>query len=167
MQPLVFTMFTDAVRSLRLLSGAMGSAEIDQAEMARRAGKDFLTVTELADTLVRRENMSFRVAHSLVGQVVRACGRGDDPSTIARALLALHPDLKLAPAEIEQALDPVHFVSIRNIVGGPAPERTSEALVEALSQQREIETWIQAKTTLLDHAQARLRQGWPVSPEGV
>jgi argininosuccinate lyase len=159
LQPLVFTMFTDAVRSLRLLSGAMGSAEIDQAEMARRAGKDFLTVTELADTLVRRENMSFRVAHSLVGQVVRACGRDDDPSTIARALLALHPDLKLAPAEIEQALDPVHFVSIRNIVGGPAPERTSEALVEALSQQREIETWIQAKTTLLDHAQARLRQG--------
>ena len=33
----------------------MRTAEVDRAELARRAGKDFLTVTELADTLVRRE----------------------------------------------------------------------------------------------------------------
>jgi argininosuccinate lyase len=151
-------MFTDAMRALRLLSGAMESVEIDPAEMARRAAKDFLTVTELADTLVRREKMSFREAHALVGQVVRACGRDDSPSAITAALLALRPSLRLAPEEIKQALDPVHFVRIRNIVGGPAPERTAEALAQALSEQREIDTWIDAKTTLLDDAQAGLRQ---------
>jgi argininosuccinate lyase len=158
LHPLVSTMFTDAVRALRLLSGALGSVEIDRAEMGRRAGKDFLTVTELADTLVRREKMSFREAHALVGQVVRACGRDDHPSTIAASLLALRPSLGLAPEEIEQALDPGHFIRIRNIVGGPAPERTAEALEQALSGQREIDTWIETKTALLDHAQANLRQ---------
>jgi len=151
-------MFTDAVRALKLLSGAIQSVEIQHAEMARRAGKDFLTVTELADTLVRRAGMSFREAHALVGQVVRACGRDDDPSTISAALLALRPSLRLAPEEIERALDPDHFVRIRDIVGGPAPVRAAKALEQALSQQREIEQWIEAKTTLLDDAQARLRQ---------
>jgi argininosuccinate lyase len=158
LHPLVSTMFTDAMRALRLLSGAMGSVEIDQVEMARRAGKDFLTVTELADTLVRREKMTFREAHAVVGQVVRACGRDDSPSAILAALFALRPSLRLAPEEIEQALDPVHFIAIRNIVGGPAPERTAEALAQALSEQREIDAWIEAKSTLLDAAQAGLRQ---------
>ena len=158
LQPLVVCMFTDAIRPLRLLSGAMSSVHIDHAEMARRAGKDFLTVTELADTLVRRERMSFREAHALVAQVVRACGRDDNPSTIAAELRALRPSLRTTPEEIEQALDPSHFVRIRNIVGGPAPERTAEALQQAWSQQREIDAWIEAKTRLLDQAQAQLRQ---------
>jgi argininosuccinate lyase len=158
LQPLVFTMFTDAVRALKLLAGAMRTAEVDRAELARRAGKDFLTVTELADTLVRREGMSFREAHALVAQVVHACGRDDRSSTIAAALLRLHPSLRLTREEIEQALDPEHFVRIRNIVGGPASQRTAEALAQASSQQREIETWIETKTALLDNAQTRLRQ---------
>ena len=50
LQPLVFTMFADA-RALRLLAGVC-AAEVDR-ELAR-AAPDFLTVTELADTLVRR-----------------------------------------------------------------------------------------------------------------
>ena len=158
LQPLVFTMFTDAVRSLKLLSGAMRSVDIDRVELARRAGRDFLTVTELADTLVRREGMSFREAHALVAQTVRACGLDDDPSTIAAALLTLRPSLQLTRKEIDQALDPVHFVRIRNIVGGPAPERTAEALAQASSEQREIEAWIEAKNALLDDAESRLRQ---------
>ncbi len=158
LQPLVFTMFADAVRALKLLSGAMRTVEVDRAELKRRAAKDFLTVTELADTLVRREGMSFREAHGLLGQVVRACGDDDNPRTIAAALLRLRPSLRLAPEEIEQALDPAHFIRIRNIVGGPAPGRAAEALTQAVSKQREIESWIESKTALLDHARTRLRQ---------
>src|SRR5262249_55558009 len=50
LQPLVFTMFADARRSLALLTGAVTSAEVDVALLRKRASKDFLTVTELADT---------------------------------------------------------------------------------------------------------------------
>ena len=157
LQPLVFTMFTDADRALRLLAGAMRRVDINHSELARRAGKDFLTVTELADTLVRGEGLSFREAHGLVGQVVRACGSDDDPSRIAAALFTIRPSLRLTPPEVMQALDPGHFVRIRNIVGGPAPERTAEALAQASLKQGQIEIWIEATTALLDNAQARLR----------
>src|SRR6202158_606483 len=54
LQPLVTAMFGDAQRAVRLFGGLMRSAEFDCERMACRARRDFLTVTELADTLVRR-----------------------------------------------------------------------------------------------------------------
>ncbi|MGD1094822.1 MAG: argininosuccinate lyase [Bryobacteraceae bacterium] len=158
LQPLVFTMFADAMRSVKLLAGAMRSAQIDKAELARQAHKNFLTVTELADTLVRHEGMSFREAHGLVAQTVRACGKNDDAATIAAMVKSLRPGLRLTQAEIEQALDPEHFVRIRKVIGGPAPEVTAEALARALGRQKEFETWIAAKTAMLDEARAELLQ---------
>src|SRR6202011_1032151 len=52
LQPLVSTMFRDALRALRLLAGLLESAEVDRERLVRRAAADFITVTELADTLV-------------------------------------------------------------------------------------------------------------------
>jgi argininosuccinate lyase len=156
LQPLIFTMFTDALRALKLLAGAVRAVEVDRDALARRASQDFLTVTELADTLVRQEKMSFREAHALVAQTVQACGDNDDPGAIASTLLALRPSLRLTRQEIDRALDPDHFVRIRNLQGGPAPERTSEAIQRALAEQRSIEKWIETKTALLDVARMAL-----------
>jgi len=150
LQPLVFTMFADAVRSLRLLAGALRAASFDFAELARQAGRNFLTVTELADTLVRREGISFREAHSLVARTVEACGSCDDAPTIAATLLQIRPALKSTREDIEQALDPVHFVRIRTIEGGPAPERTAEAVDRARAGHREFEEWIAGQTSRID-----------------
>ncbi len=41
LQPLVFSMFMDASRALRLLAGAVGAVEVDRARMASRARKVF------------------------------------------------------------------------------------------------------------------------------
>ena len=131
LQPLVFTMFQDALRSLRLLAGALRSATVDRAHLASRATKDFLTVTELADTLVRSEGLSFREAHGLVAAAVWECGEDDSAANIARTIRRIRPGLKLSNEAIEKALDPGHFVRIRTIIGGPAPERTLEAVQRA------------------------------------
>ncbi len=148
LQPLVFTMFADAQRALKLLAGAIGSVQIDAAELARRAHKDFLTVTELADTLVRREGMSFHEAHALVAQTVRACGPNDDAITIAATLKGLRPSLHLTREEIETALDPVHFrVRVRGIGWRPCPLRPRPNRSCARSRNRK-----------------GLRNGWPRRP---
>jgi argininosuccinate lyase len=157
LQPLVFTMFADASRALRLLTGAMKTAEVDRARMAQRARQGFLTVTELADTLARHEGLSFREAHELVAGAVQASGLNDDSAAIARALRRIRPALALTDAEIERALDPEHFIRIRNIPGGPAPERTREALARALQEQRRIEAWMEEKAEHLKAARRSLR----------
>lgn len=122
--------------------------------MADRARRDFLTVTELADTLVRREGLSFREAHALVADAVRACGPGDDPASLAAALRNVRPGLKLTAQEIERCLDPEHFVQIRTVTGGPAREQTSAALERATAEQKQIETWIASTEAGLDAARA-------------
>jgi argininosuccinate lyase len=156
LQPLVFTMFEDALRSLRVLAGAVQSATVDKAHLAHRASKDFLTVTELADTLVRSEGMSFREAHGLVAATVHACGPNDAAANIAQTIKRLHPGLKLSLQEIERALDPEHFIRIRTITGGPAPERTAEAVQRGRARQQAIEQWLRGKTALLDDSRCSL-----------
>ncbi len=149
-------MFADASRALRLLAGAMKTAGVDRARMAQRARQGFLTVTELADTLARQEGLSFREAHELVAGAVQASGANDDPTAISRALRRIRPDLVLTDAEIERALDPEHFVRIRNIAGGPAPEQTREALARAIAEQQRMEAWIEERTGNLTAAGRQL-----------
>jgi argininosuccinate lyase len=156
LQPLVFTMFADARRALRLLAGAIATAQVDTALMAGRAQRNFLTVTELADTLVRREDLSFREAHALVAQAVRTCGARDDPASLAEALRKSRPALKLTGQEIERCLDPEYFVQVRTVTGGPAREQISAALERAGAEQRRIETWIASTEATLDAARAAL-----------
>lgn len=154
LQPLVFTTFTDASRSLRLLAGLLRTAEVDRARLAKRAGADFMTVTELADTLVREAGLSFREAHSLVAHAVVAASN-DTPSAIAEALFSENPSLPLTREAVERSLDPVHFVEIRRIIGGPSPEVVRDALARASSEQTGIEEWIQTRNAKLNDARRR------------
>jgi argininosuccinate lyase len=134
----------------------MKTAGFDRNRMASRATKDFITVTELADTLVRRAGMSFREAHDVVAEAVRTCGADDSPAAIARALKGARPDVPLTAEEIERALDPRHFVQVRKAVGGPAPERIAESLDRARAELLEAEQWTEAKLAALDAARAAL-----------
>jgi argininosuccinate lyase len=156
LQPLVFNMVGDARRAVRLIAGALETAHFNVEVMAERAGRDFLTVTELADTLVRREGLSFREAHGLVADAVRACGSRDDSRTLADALLKARPSLQLTREEIERCLDPAHFVQIRKVTGGPARDQTSAAVDRGGEEQRDIESWIAATESSLDAARAAL-----------
>ena len=156
LQRLIFTMFADAVRTQALLAGAIACAEVNRDRLAQRSRENFITVTELADTLVRRERMSFREAHVLVAEAVRS-SLDDDPRSIAAALRVIRPSLEMTDADVIEALDPYHFVNIRRAVGGPAPEQTRQALSNALEQQNTIEQWIVEKRTLLERARKHLR----------
>jgi argininosuccinate lyase len=152
LQPLAFTMFHDARRALRLLAGLLRTAEVDRAHLLERAASDFLTVTELADTLVRAKGMSFREAHGMVARAVQASGEEDQASAIADVLLAQNPELGLSHQEIVDALDPRNFVRVRRVVGGPSPEIAAEAWGRACAQQATIEAWIHSKEALLERA---------------
>jgi len=154
LQPLVFTMFEDAARALRLLAGLLRTAQFDRYRLAERAASDFMTVTELADTLVREAGLSFREAHTLVSNAVNASA-GDTPGAIASALLSQNPSLSLSREVIERSLDPLHFVRVRRIIGGPAPEVVSSALSRARDAQLALESWIGSRREKLDHARRR------------
>jgi argininosuccinate lyase len=151
-QPLVFTMTASAKRALRLLRGVLTDAEFQTSRMAEQAAADFLTVTELADTLVRSEGLSFRDAHHLVSAAVRQLNGVYSPAAMAAATRDLAPgiigrNLNLSDAEIEAALDARQFVEKRDIPGGPGA--LESACKEAEGTRREVQVWLDARRGLL------------------
>ena len=72
LQPLVFSMFRDATRSVKLVAAAMRTAEFDADRLEKRAADGWTTLTELADTLVRDHGLSFKTAHRIAGGLMAA-----------------------------------------------------------------------------------------------
>ena len=77
LQPLVFAMFRDATRAVKLVAAAMATAEFDALRLEARAGDGWTTLTELADTLVRDHQLPFRMAHGIAARLIS--GREADP----------------------------------------------------------------------------------------
>jgi len=155
LQPLAFSMCADAARALRLFAGIMSHAEVDRERMRLRACGSFLCVTELADTLVREEGISFRTAHGLVAAAVRAVGREYSAERLVTAMKGLAAETlgrELGkPREVwMRALDPHHFISIRKIPGGPALEAVQAQIVTARKEQAETKEWRDARRSLLE-----------------
>jgi argininosuccinate lyase len=162
LQPLVFAMFRDATRAVKLVAAAMGTAEFDAARLEARAGDGWTTLTELADTLVRDHRLSFKTAHAVSSRLIK--GRQQNPSTTLVDLLAdASRDLVGAPlAYSEQALanilSPRNFVNVRTTPGGPAPQETARAADASRRQLEADEAWWKTATTALADAEQRLTQ---------
>lgn len=160
LQPLVLTMFQDARRTLELVGASLEHATFDTARMRSRAAAQFLTATELADTLVREANLSFRAAHQLVAQAVQAHPEDQTASRIVDDLLQLAPGV--APRErLMAALDPQIFVERRTISGGPASAALTPELARARQAQAGLSEWLEAQRARLRAAHEELLQ-WKV-----
>jgi len=150
LQPLIFSTFEDAGRALRLFAGVMRHCEVNRKQMASRARAGFLTVTELADTLVRSEGLSFRLAHHLVRAAVESLGEYDEEKMVAAvqnlAAEIIGRPLRTPVEVLREALDPEHFVEIRKIPGGPAPEVVLAQLQTMRTCQDKMNSWISLKT---------------------
>ncbi|WP_042166340.1 argininosuccinate lyase [Paenibacillus gorillae] len=135
----------------RLLSKVIATLEINEEVLRQRAANSFATVTELADTLVREEGLSFRSSHSIVSKLVtsavkRGAGVGDlnlVSLNEAAAAAGEHKPLKLSAESLRKALDPENFVRVRTLQGGPAPSELRRALEAQNSRQTELKRWLE------------------------
>ena len=135
LQPLVFSMFRDATRVMKLVAAAMATAEFDAASLEARAGLGWTTLTELADTLVRDDGLPFRKAHQIATDVMTA--RNADRQAPLSVVLAdashkiLGAPLQYSDEALAAILSPRHFVDVRMTHGGPAPGETGRAIGES------------------------------------
>ncbi len=164
LQPLVYTAFEDGIRSLTLLTGALGEAEFHTERMASAAEANFLTVTELADTLVRVTGISFHAAHQLVSNAVReltASGTGFEIDAMAAILQRDLPSMAGNPRlitgeQIRTALSARNFVNVRSRTGGPALSALEPEIVKAKQQIEEHQRWLSGVRVALGRAPEEL-----------
>ncbi|GIU81878.1 MAG: argininosuccinate lyase [Acidobacteria bacterium] len=162
LQPLIFGVVKDANRSTRLFGAAMRSAKFNESLLKKRAGENFITVTELADEIVRRENLSFRLAHEIVGKAVRKSLELNSTLTIEilqeSAEETIGKKLSLDSDELERILSPEHFVEIRKVYGGPAPEEVENSLSAEMQEVEKDKQWLRDKKEKLSRARTKLEE---------
>jgi argininosuccinate lyase len=134
-QQMGYEAFTSAGRVLDLLAAFIQAIRIDPARVAENIRRSCITITELADSLVRIEDLSFRQAHEIAASVARAVvaqGGGLEKDGFAPFLAAFGEATRREPsfdrAKFEELVSPQHFVAVRDRLGGPAPQPMGEAL---------------------------------------
>jgi argininosuccinate lyase len=118
----------NCVRDLGWFCDLLPALGLRREHMRERAWRHWATATDLAGALVRERDLPWRTAHQIVGILVRLCEeRGLGPADVTPALLdeaavAYHGQpVGLTVEQIRTALDPVRFVAVRTLLGGPAP----------------------------------------------
>jgi argininosuccinate lyase len=161
LQPLVASMFRDALRAVTLVAASMRSATFDVTRLAARAGEGGTTMTELADHLVRAHRIPFSTAHAIAAQLL-AVRRARPDAPLGATLQQVSGDLLGAPLEytdahVAEILSPRHFVDVRRTPGGPAPDETSRALKQSRDVLGRDQAWLARIREGLASGEARLR----------
>jgi argininosuccinate lyase len=129
--------------------------------MRARAEGNFITVTELADTLVREQGLPFSRTHSIASRLIAKIRQNPD-GAVAPMLAEVSKDvtgraIEYAEDELRKILSPAHFVEIRKTLGGPAPEVTAAAIERSRAALNQDRAWLQEREAALADAVRRQR----------
>ena len=161
LQPLIHATFRDATRAVALIAAALKDAQLDVDRMQQRAEEGWITVTELADTLVRDHGISFGAGHTIAARLIEQVRR--DPQTSLAAALAdvsktvTGKALTYDDARLREILSPKHFIDIRKTWGGPAPELTTAAIAESEKLLERDRSWLTSARGQLASSAASLK----------
>jgi argininosuccinate lyase len=153
-----YAAFESGGRALRLMAALLPACAIDGARVRANADAACITITELADTLVRDAGLSFRQAHEIAARTARAAIAARQPLSEAYPAFAdafateTGHAAGLDAAAFAAAVAPETFVARRDRPGGPAPA----ALDAAFATYRET---LAAQLAAAARRDARMRDG--------
>ncbi|MCY4542634.1 MAG: argininosuccinate lyase [Rhodobacteraceae bacterium] len=131
-------------RTLRLLEAVVAGCSIDAFRAREIIEASCITVTELADTLVRDCDIGFRQAHGIASATARKVIQGrarlvDGYEEFKEAFAAsTGRTTEMSAASYAAAVWPRTFVERRNCLGGPAPEALEHGLKNCRESLREL-----------------------------
>lgn len=144
LQPHIYDSIKYTLRVLEVMKNAFATLKVNKEHLLARSYEGFITVTELADVLVREQGLSFRESHHLTSTIVKYMMQKKlkaddiDPETIrimSQKVLGYAIDLN--KEALKKALDPHNFVQVRKIIGGPAPQETERMLAHRLKEMNQ------------------------------
>lgn len=126
---LIWDSFGEMEAAVELLCEVLRTMKIKSEHLKERADRNYCTVTELADILVREEGLSFRLAHEIVGySVMQSVDSGKSAKEITAELLdtaavqVMGRPLGWNQEKVDSVLDSYASVVNRRSQGSPCPE---------------------------------------------
>ncbi|MCP8322380.1 MAG: hypothetical protein H3Z52_15800 [archaeon] len=124
---------------------------------------DMSVATELADALVREQNIPFRTSHRIVGNLVkRALSDGKSlDQAVKEDLNDIIKDntgksIIISEEVLRKVLDPIENVKIRSIKGGPSPNEVLRMVKERWKALKNYDEWILERRESLNFADDKL-----------
>lgn len=156
-----YAAFESGGRVLGLLTAFLPACSINAEKVRRNADAACVTITELADTLVRDEGLTFRQAHEVAAEVSRSVVRAAKPlsdgfdtfQTVFASVVGR--EAALDSAAFNEAVSMESFIRRRDRTGGPAPDALDRAFAGYKTDLTEIVAGATARRTRIDDAAKR------------
>ncbi|CAN5380021.1 argininosuccinate lyase [soil metagenome] len=161
-------MVADTIKVLQNWDRILGSLVISPERALEELNNDWTASQELADVLMRKYKLPFRVGHHFASEVVDYAKAKDIkpldfPYDQAQRIYAEavkdtgHPQqLPMSEAEFRSTLDPVAIVKNRATVGGPQPAEMTRQLKLANQKLADQAQWIKDRRAKIDSSLAKL-----------
>jgi argininosuccinate lyase len=155
--------FDAAVRGMNWLAQLLPQLEVNSDRMLEAAGSHWAQATDVAAALVSERGLPWRVAHQVTAIVVRlAEERGIHPLAVTTGLVDeaaiayMDRPVGLPSTALSAALDPMRFVTVRTLLGGPAPAEAARQIAEHRSELGDGVRLVVERRDALDRAKATL-----------
>lgn len=137
LQPHLYQAMDKSMRVLSLMSAVIGTIEVNRKHLLQRAREGYITITELADAMVREKGIPFRTAHRIASQVAQKAFREGkelydiSPEMIEQVAKEISgTEIAFTHQELSRVCDPLYFIEVRKCPGGPSPVETKRMLEE-------------------------------------
>ncbi|MBU4413199.1 MAG: argininosuccinate lyase [Proteobacteria bacterium] len=132
-EPLFDTVDTVS-QSVAIMAQLLGNLKFNEARLAKGLGGGYMTATDLADYLVRK-NIPFRQAHAIVGRTVAyAIGKGKELTELT--VQELQNFSEVIEADVFKVLSIEGSVASRVSLGGTSGKMVAKALKRAEKEMR-------------------------------
>ena len=161
-------MVQSAIKFLHELDLVLNALVIDPERALEELNSDWTASQEIADVLMRKYKIPFRVGHHFASQLVDYAKKSnikplDFPYAQAHRIysdsvrdLNVSGDLPMSEAEFRSTLDPVAIVSNRKTIGGSQPAEIARMMGLARKEVADQGQWIDLKTRQIEDSLRRL-----------
>ncbi len=161
-------MIGSAIAVLKAWDRILNSLVISPERALEELNSDWTASQELADVLMRKYKLPFRVGHHFASEVVdyakaKDIKPRDFPYNEARRIYAesvkgsgFAGELPMSEAEFHSTLDPVAIIANRASAGGPQPAEMERMLKAARQNLVDQGAWIAARRARISASLARL-----------
>ncbi len=160
-----WTAMTEFLHDADLLNASLREMKVHKEHMVESARRNFCTVTELANYLVRIDKISFREAHEIVADVVGYLNEKhlmadqitlDELNMFCQKLFNFTS--KLTADDLKAALDPVKNAQSKTCWGGTAEAEVTRQLDVIEAQLEKDEAERKVRLAQIDQAKAELEK---------
>ncbi|WP_162652052.1 argininosuccinate lyase [Lentilitoribacter sp. Alg239-R112] len=157
-----YVTFESGSRVLELLTAFLPACSINADAVQRNTDAACITITELADTLVRDENLTFRQAHEIAAATAKSVIAQNKPlregyDAFIKAFEAEEGrKTHISDDTFRNIVSVENFIAKRDRTGGPAPIALNTALKSYTNQTSQLHMKQIQRHTKRSDAQARL-----------